>query len=436
MEQDLDPTALVESDNLDDPNESDDSDQALFVPAAETPHIEAPDQVGSQSSDDDDDDDWKIVEGIELAHDVPSIKLLSVSQTAHVNLQNNARSYKISIEASSAFPIAIGGIEQMNRARGGRAGTSVVRLVTQHYLSHFWKLSIELRELIYRYAIMSDSPIGIGAYGTRWDSPNAKSERTAQIVRKQGKFSELWTRARGETLTLGLLTANKQLYTEAIGVLYSANIFSVHVRGLKTFLDKAGGKVDRHIRRLRLELLDRGPGSGDYLRAFNEISCLSRLPNLKELQLDFSLMGWKIVQLFAAKDFFRHAHRWIAEVAKKHDDKFAAVKLIKAVSKPPSGVPRYRNKHEPVSKEYRKEATSHFSVDLKKFIENPSLARKDELDRFFESGYIPRSYFGFEWNRWRILDDVRSRQQAEGGANATTDIELETGWPVDDDDDD
>lgn len=84
MEQDLDPTALVESDNLDDPNESDDSDQALFVPAAETPHIEAPDQVGSQSSDDDDDDDWKIVEGIELAHDVPSIKLLSVSQTAHV----------------------------------------------------------------------------------------------------------------------------------------------------------------------------------------------------------------------------------------------------------------------------------------------------------------------------------------------------------------
>ncbi|KAK8218347.1 hypothetical protein IWZ01DRAFT_478974 [Phyllosticta capitalensis] len=454
MEQGIAPPALVESDNLNDPDDFDDSNQALCVPAAETPHVEAPDQVGSQSSDDDDDDDWNRME-FKFANDVPSIKLSSVSHTAHVISFLSAQFGSEIAKSSAEFAeqqenlqnqyrgdFNLPNLHFKTRKMGERLQPHVLQLHSQPSLSRFWTLSRELRESIYRYAMKSHSPIEIGEDGCLRPNPVSvrprvpevpQDERSARMWQRRRQFemhTAQFARRKGETLTPGLLTANKQLYAETVGVLYSLNSFTMASTDLETFLDKTGGKADRHIRRLCLKF----PEDVD-CNSFSEVSCLERLPHLAELRLDFSKMGCKIVQLFAAKMFFRQAHQWIVEVAEKRNDKLAAAKLIKAIFKPPSTPPDVLITSVPPSKEFRREAISSFSADLRTFIASPNLAEEDEVDRILETGIIPRSYYAIQGSRWRIIEDIRSGEQPQSEQEADSPIkyvQLATGLPAGD----
>ncbi|KAK7542440.1 uncharacterized protein J3D65DRAFT_613804 [Phyllosticta citribraziliensis] len=248
------------------------------------------------------------------------------------------------------------------------------------------------------------SPVHIRGRGYRIYSPRAQL-RYPETTNPYGaaKFKALKL---NETLTPGLLTAGKQLSSEAVEALCGGNVFSTTSSNLPMFLSTIGDMACESLHRLQIEV----EIAKDW--KLSGLSCLSKLPRLRELLLSFARVGGKYVQLFAAKLFFEQTREWITTIGERRHDRFAAANTIKATSRrtcPPSQgfMPPYdRESREMV---IRDAGCSNFDGDLRKFIDEPGLAESDELSTCFATHRLPQQYSGPEWSRWRIIEDVRAR---------------------------
>ncbi|KAK7521847.1 hypothetical protein IWZ03DRAFT_404108 [Phyllosticta citriasiana] len=257
-----------------------------------------------------DEDEWPppAEEDGTLQTDVDPVTLTSASSTEQMDDRKNTRTYTLKIELTSTYPLHISKLFPVELIKTGeRAGSHAIYVRQQPVSSHFWNLPCELRKLILGFAMTSRFPIFIDTKGLRCGR-----------------------RAQGETLCSSLLITGKRLCEEALEVLYNRSRFSMQSFSLPKFLEKAGGKADRHIREMRLQL------RLDADRNTLGISSLCKLEHLTKLRLDFSMVGDKYVQLFVAKDFFAQAQSWMTQVAKRQDDKFAAVKMIETSSWTPT----------------------------------------------------------------------------------------------------